>query len=181
MIPVLNSYWLSAHLPNAVLSPIRTPAMAPCFNSTTPSRAKAAAFLRVRFFLRAILIKHIVGHRGLLRRCQRPFRHTHRPASPSEGLPVTPSRAAKPSIVFCHGIGPMPHIGAGSAHPIAVDKLAVVDPELRVLGVEGLGVADASVMPRIIREPGTNAASHMIGGRASQLLLGTAKRPSSQL
>ncbi len=75
----------------------------------------------------------------------------------------------------------MPHIGAGSAHPIAVDKLAVVDPELRVLGVEGLGVADASVMPRIIRGPGTNAASHMIGGRASQLLLGTAKRPSSQL
>jgi choline dehydrogenase len=64
---------------------------------------------------------------------------------------------------------------------IGVDTLAVVDPELRVHGIRGLRVADASVMPRIIRGPGTNAASHMIGGRASQLVLGTAKPSSSQL
>jgi choline dehydrogenase len=55
---------------------------------------------------------------------------------------------------------------------IGVDALAVVDPELRVHGVAGLRVADASMMPRIIRGPGTNAASHMIGGRAAQLILG---------
>jgi choline dehydrogenase len=55
---------------------------------------------------------------------------------------------------------------------IGVDKLAVVDPELRVHGILGLRVADASVMPRIITGPGTNASAHMIAGRAAKLILG---------
>src|ERR1700682_1324299 len=55
---------------------------------------------------------------------------------------------------------------------MGVDKLAVVDPELRVHGIVGLRVADASVMPQIISGPGTNASAHMIGGRASDLILG---------
>src|SRR5207245_1637523 len=42
---------------------------------------------------------------------------------------------------------------------MGVDKLAVVDPELRVHGVLGLRVADASVMPQIITGPGTNASA----------------------
>ena len=49
---------------------------------------------------------------------------------------------------------------------IGVDDLSVVDPELRVRGIVGLCVADASMMPRIVTGPGTNAASHMIGGDA---------------
>jgi choline dehydrogenase len=55
---------------------------------------------------------------------------------------------------------------------MGVDKLAVVDPELRVQGILGLRVADASVMPQIITGPGTNASAHMIGGRAAKLILG---------
>src|SRR6185295_16043892 len=55
---------------------------------------------------------------------------------------------------------------------MGVDELAVVDPELRVHGVSGLRVADASVMPRIITGPGTNASTHMIAGRAAKLILG---------
>jgi choline dehydrogenase len=55
---------------------------------------------------------------------------------------------------------------------MGVDKFAVVDPELRVQGILGLRVADASVMPRIITGPGTNASAHMIAGRAAQLILG---------
>ncbi len=55
---------------------------------------------------------------------------------------------------------------------IGVDKLAVVDPELRVHGILGLRVADASVMPRIITGPGTNASAHMIAGRAARFILG---------
>jgi choline dehydrogenase len=53
---------------------------------------------------------------------------------------------------------------------MGVDHLAVVDPELRVHGVTGLRVADASVMPRIITGP-TNAPTHMIAGRAAKLIL----------
>lgn len=54
---------------------------------------------------------------------------------------------------------------------MGVDQLAVVDPELRVHGLTGLRVADASVMPRIITGP-TNAPTHMIAGRAARMILG---------
>jgi choline dehydrogenase len=53
---------------------------------------------------------------------------------------------------------------------IGTDGDAVVDSELRVHGVRGLRVADASVMPRI-PSAATNAASIMIGGRAVEMLL----------
>ena len=50
------------------------------------------------------------------------------------------------------------------------DPDAVVDPELRVYGVEGLRVADASIMP-FITTGNTNAPTFMIGEKASDLLL----------
>jgi choline dehydrogenase len=65
---------------------------------------------------------------------------------------------------------------ASFGHPVGtckmgVDKLAVVDPHLRVHGLMGLRVADASVMPRTITGP-TNAPTHMIAGRGAKLILG---------
>jgi choline dehydrogenase len=54
---------------------------------------------------------------------------------------------------------------------MGVDNFSVVDPQLRVRGLTGLRVADASVMPRIITGP-TNAPTHMIAGRAARLILG---------
>ena len=53
----------------------------------------------------------------------------------------------------------------------ADDPLAVVDPELRVIGVEGLRVADSSVFPRITNG-NLNAPSIMVGEKASDHLLG---------
>jgi choline dehydrogenase len=49
------------------------------------------------------------------------------------------------------------------------DPLAVVDPMLRVRGVGGLHVADASVMPEIVNAT-THAASVMIGEKCAELL-----------
>ena len=53
---------------------------------------------------------------------------------------------------------------------IGGDAMAVVDPQLRVRGIEGLRVADSSVMPRVVTAP-TNAATFMVAGKASQLIL----------
>jgi choline dehydrogenase len=51
------------------------------------------------------------------------------------------------------------------------DPLAVVDAELRVRGVSGLRVADASIMPTLV-SGNTNAAAIMIGEKAADLLRG---------
>jgi choline dehydrogenase len=48
---------------------------------------------------------------------------------------------------------------------------AVVDPELRVHGIAGLRVADASIMPEVV-SVNTNAASIMIGWKAGGLVAG---------
>ena len=53
---------------------------------------------------------------------------------------------------------------------MGVDADAVVDPQLRVRGVEGLRVADASVMP-FVCSGNTHAATVMIGERAAELVL----------
>jgi choline dehydrogenase len=51
------------------------------------------------------------------------------------------------------------------------DAMAVVDPQLRVYGVEGLRVADASVMPTVT-SGNTVAPTFMIGARAANFILG---------
>ena len=61
-------------------------------------------------------------------------------------------------------------------HPVGTCKMgsgddAVVDAELRVRGVEGLRVADASIMP-VIPGGNTNAPAIMVGERASDLIRG---------
>jgi len=52
---------------------------------------------------------------------------------------------------------------------MGVDTQSVVDPRLRVHGLEGLWIADTSVMPTIV-SANTNAATVMIAERASDLI-----------
>ena len=60
----------------------------------------------------------------------------------------------------------------------ADDKMAVVDPECRVIGVDGLRLADSSVFPRITNG-NLNGPSIMVGEKAADHILGKSMLPPS--
>lgn len=86
---------------------------------------------------------------------------------PAGGERMTPAERAEVSMRrYSHTL----YHPVGTAR-MGTDAASVVDPELRVRGVSGLRVADASVMPTVIRGH-TNAPAIVIGEVAADLVLG---------
>ncbi len=133
--------------------PAAHPAIAPNYLSAEGDRRVAAAAIR--------LTRRIVAQAPLAR------------FNPQEFKPG-PDYETEDDLARAAG-----DIGSTIFHPVGTcrmgpDDRAVVDPELRVRGIQGLRVADASVMPTIT-SGNTNSPTLMIAEKAADLIL--AARP----
>nr|WP_281376505.1 GMC oxidoreductase [Actinomycetospora corticicola] len=82
---------------------------------------------------------------------------------------VAPETTDRTSLVQFVRRAAMPYFHPVGTCAMGVDEASVVDPDLRVRGIEGLRVADASVMPTIT-SANTNAPTVMIAERAAHLV-----------
>jgi choline dehydrogenase len=129
--------------------PHETPSIQPNYLATEHDRANLVAGLKLAWALmRQAPLAHLLD---------RPHLPERAPESDAEWL----EHAAD-------------HSGTG-AHPVGSCKMgdgpdAVVDAQLRVHGIEGLRVIDASIMPSIV-SGNTNAAAIMIGEKGADLVL----------
>ncbi|MFJ9713462.1 GMC family oxidoreductase [Streptomyces sp. NPDC101234] len=97
------------------------------------------------------------------------------PAWGQWGARETAPRMGDDLVTYVRGNAAPFHNPVGTCR-IGMDDLAVVDPDLRVHGVDGLRVADASVMPSI-PNTGVNATVLAIAERAADTIRRDAKRP----
>ncbi|MFN3641828.1 MAG: GMC family oxidoreductase [Gemmobacter sp.] len=144
------------HVAIASPDPAAPPEIAPNYLSTPEDRRIAAASLR--------LARRIAAQPSFAR------------LNPVEYLPGPAVGDDDDALAAAAG-----DIGTTIFHPVgtarmglASDPMAVVDARLRVIGLAGLRVADASVMPTIT-SGNTNAPAMMIAGKAAAMMLEDAR------
>ena len=131
-------------------NPFEPPGMQPNYLSTDLDRRTAVAAVRA-----ARAVAATSAMRPLVRREVRPG-----PAADGDEALLAYCRDHGATIFHPSGTCRMGH-----------DEMAVVDPQLRVRGLEGLRVVDCSVMPTLV-SGNTNAAAVMIGERAAHWVRG---------
>jgi choline dehydrogenase-like flavoprotein len=86
----------------------------------------------------------------------------------AERLPGPDVRTEEDYVAYACAHAKTDHHPAGTCR-MGTDPGAVVDPQLRFNGIEGLRVVDASIMPQVVSS-NTNAATIMIAEKASDLI-----------
>ncbi|WP_016835799.1 GMC oxidoreductase [Herbaspirillum lusitanum] len=92
-----------------------------------------------------------------------------RPKLRDEIMPGTAHQSDKELISYLRGNAQSMYHPVGTCR-MGVDAGAVVDPELKLNGFEGVRVVDASVMPRI-PSGNTNAPTIMIAEKAADMII----------
>jgi choline dehydrogenase len=136
--------------------PLAAPAIQPNYLSTPHDRATAVAGIR--------LARRLAATRALAPYVAGEYRPGPEAVTDDDLLEFAKNRGA---TIF-HPAGTCRMGPAG-------DPLAVVDPELRVCGVDGLRVVDCSVMPTLV-SGNTNAPVVMIAEKAADMIARDAKR-----
>ncbi|MBW3098086.1 GMC family oxidoreductase [Pseudohoeflea coraliihabitans] len=133
--------------------PRTPPRIAPNYLATSGDRLVAGRAIR--------LARHIVAQQPMQRYRPREIK----PGAEFQSEPELAQAAGDIGTTIFHPVGTA-RMGA--------DPQAVVDPQLRVRGVDGLRVADASVMPSIT-SGNTNAPTLMIAEKAADMILAAAR------
>jgi choline dehydrogenase-like flavoprotein len=93
-----------------------------------------------------------------------------RPYLRAERLPGPEVQSDADLLAYARRHGKTDYHPVGSCK-MGTGRMAVVDPELRVHGLEGLRVCDSSIMPQLVSS-NTNAPTIMIGEKAADLVRG---------
>jgi choline dehydrogenase len=97
-----------------------------------------------------------------------------RAASPRKVEPSPERESAADLLAYARAPGgTIFHPSSSCAMGPASNRMAVVDHELKVHGLEALRVADASIMPTVV-SGNTNAACIMIGEKCADMMLAAA-------